>query len=220
MAELHRQVLATGLADEIIMVDDGSTDGTAADPGKPGRNGSQTRDPRRRPRNQGKGAALRRGFAQATGDILLVQDADLEYDPADYPAPAPADPRGPGRRRLRLALPRRDHGACSTSGTTSANRMLTLLSNMLHQPEPDRHGDLLQGLPPRGPGGHRPPREPLRLRAGDHRQDGPQARSASTRCRSPTTGAPTRRARRSGRRTARGLLWVILKYGLIKRGIT
>ncbi len=56
--------------------------------------------------NQGKGAALRTGFRHATGQIVIVQDADLEYDPAQYPRAHPADRRGPGRCRLRLAFHR------------------------------------------------------------------------------------------------------------------
>lgn len=66
---------------EIIVVDDASSDGTAE---AVKRHGDRVRYIRQE-HNQGKGAALRRGFAEATGGIILIQDADLEYDPKDYP---------------------------------------------------------------------------------------------------------------------------------------
>ena len=125
--EIVKRVLDNHNTAELIIVDDGSTDGT--------RDLLSSIDEPRvtvllQPGNRGKGAAIRRGFEEATADFVIVQDADLEYDPADYDLML--EPLVAGTAdvvygsRFQSGRPRRVLYFWHSVG----NRLLTLLSNM------------------------------------------------------------------------------------------
>ena len=204
-----RRVLASpvGLPMELVCVDDGSRDGSPEI-----LDALAAADPRirviRQPRNMGKGAAIITAIQHMRGDIGLIQDADLEYDPADYPGAGRADPRGQGRRGVRLALRLR----VAAQDPALLARRREPLPDLAHQHpqrhQPDRHGDLLQGGQGRHPQADAALQQPLRHRAGADDQAGavehPPLRSADQLSRAHASPKARRsagrtRSRRSGR---------------------
>ncbi len=186
LEELLRRVVAVDMPKELVVVDDCSTDGSReillalAERGLAGLHGARPVNENRlqvlfQEPNQGKGAALRRGFAAATGTVVVVQDADLEYDPREIP---------------RLVAPIEDGHADVVYGSrfigdtrrvlyywhAVVNWGLTTLSNMtsgLNLTDMETcykafRRELIQSIRHRG--------GPVRVRAGDHREGGPRRR--------------------------------------------
>ena len=148
------ELIALGLRLEVLLVNDGSSDGSPAVMARLAERYDNVQA-LHQPQNRGKGAAVRRGIDESTGDIVLIQDADLEYSPSDIPALI--DPLLSGKAdavfgtRLRGgAHPQRAHLFWHYAG----NRFLTLLANVLYNTTISDmevgykafRGDLVRGL--------------------------------------------------------------------------
>ena len=137
LEEVVRRVCAFPKAKEIILVDDGSKDRSREILMRLQEANQLAQDPLNhiriffQERNQGKGAALKTALGHATGEIILVQDADLEYDPADYPALI--EPIEKGLADVVYGTRFAGGGAHRVFffWHSMGNRILTLLSNML-----------------------------------------------------------------------------------------
>ncbi len=135
--EVVRRVCAFPMAKEIILVDDGSQDRSREILTRLQEENQRAKDPLNQirtflqPQNQGKGAALKTALSRAVGDIVLVQDADLEYDPADYPTLI--EPIQKGLADVVYGTRFAGGGAHRVFffWHSMGNRVLTLLSNML-----------------------------------------------------------------------------------------
>ena len=126
--EIIPRVLAVPMRIELVVVDDCSTDGTRAMLGELQKKFGFTL--LLQPQNQGKGAALRRGFAAVTGDIVAIQDADLEYSPEEFPSLAQLIIEG----RADVVYGSRFVGRHRVFLFTHylGNRVLTLITNVLY----------------------------------------------------------------------------------------
>jgi len=137
LEEVVRRVCAFPLAKEIILVDDGSKDRSREILTRLQEENRRANDPLNQirtffqPQNQGKGAALKTALSHVTGDVVLVQDADLEYDPADYPTLI--EPIQKGLADVVYGTRFAGGGAHRVFffWHSMGNRVLTLLSNML-----------------------------------------------------------------------------------------
>jgi glycosyltransferase involved in cell wall biosynthesis len=141
LKEIVRRVAAVDLPKEIVLVDDFSTDGSRDMVEEIGRSGlASLIDPRDihgpttvkvilQPKNRGKGAALKAGFVAAQGDVIGIQDADLEYDPNDFPMLI--EPILQGKADVVFGSRySATHGLVGLFWHTLGNRGLTMLSNL------------------------------------------------------------------------------------------